>query len=262
MAIFTYGNIGVGVNMAKASVASLFDYDFWRASSTKITMYDDSSNMVTFSGARLTFMMKNGDVKDVTAGTLTGVKFVIDGKAAWTVSGLNVSAVKLGDAIFARNDKAFIDILMAGNDLISGTSKGDTLLGGGGSDVLKGNAGNDKLFGGAGADDLFGGTGADRFSFSSLSDSTSVARDSVFDFSRSEGDKIDLSAIDANKNASGNQAFKFIASEKFHGKAGELRFEKKASDTYVYVDVNGDKKVDFTLHFDDPIALKATDFVL
>ncbi|MCD2184738.1 M10 family metallopeptidase C-terminal domain-containing protein [Rhizobium sp. GN54] len=89
-----------------------------------------------------------------------------------------------------------------------------------------------------------------------------TGRDTIYDFSRGQGDKIDLSAVDANWKASGNQAFKFIGDDDFNAKAGELRYEKKASNTYIYADINGDRKADFGIHLDDRVFLWKGDFIL
>ncbi|MCJ8054194.1 M10 family metallopeptidase C-terminal domain-containing protein [Shinella curvata] len=134
----------------------------------------------------------------------------------------------------------------------------------GGNDTIAGREGNDKLYGGSGADGLYGGSGKDTFVFKSKTDLTTskTATDTIFDFSQSQKDIIDLSAIDANTTKSGNQAFTFIKSDGFHGKAGELRYEKKASDTYVYGDTDGDGKTNFVLHFDDALTLTKADFLL
>ena len=61
------------------------------------------------------------------------------------------------------------------------------------------------------------------------------------------GDKMDLSDIDANSKSSGDQTFSFIGTSAFHGKAGELRFDTKSSDTFIYGDLNGDRIADFTI---------------
>lgn len=87
------------------------------------------------------------------------------------------------------------------------------------------------------------------FVFNSASDSTVKAsgRDTIFDFNGKAGDRIDLSGIDANTERSGNQTFSFVGTDGFSGKAGELRYEKTASDTFIYGDVDGDGKADFAI---------------
>ena len=154
-----------------------------------------------------------------------------------------------------------------GNSLantLTGNAGRNTLDGGAGNDKLNGGAGNDRLCGGQGADKLSGGSGADTFVFKSIKETTvaSSGRDTIFDFSRSQGDKIDLKAIDASTKSSANQSFDFIGDEKFHKKAGELRYETKAGNTYIHGDVNGDGKADFTIVLDRVIDLKASDFIL
>ncbi|MBR0556589.1 type I secretion C-terminal target domain-containing protein [Ciceribacter sp. L1K23] len=161
----------------------------------------------------------------------------------------------------------------AGNDTLSGGSGNDRLLGGSGNDTLNGgsgndrmeaSSGNDRLTGNSGADILYGSTGADRFIYRSLSDSTvsSTGRDTIEDFSRSQGDKIDLSAIDASTKSSGNQAFTFIGEKAYSGKAGELRYVNSGGDTFIYGDVNGDRKSDFSIKIDANIDLVKGDFIL
>lgn len=171
---------------------------------------------------------------------------------------------------FAYEPKGYLSSLFEnavggkGNDLLVGNRSANSLSGGGGRDTLKGEGGNDKLVGGGGADKMYGGTGADTFIFKSTKDSTVAAsgRDKLFDFSQKGKDKIDVSAIDANTKAGGDQKFKFIGDDAFHKKAGELRYEKRGGDTFVQGDVNGDGKADFSIALDPLINLKATDFIL
>ncbi|WP_342059908.1 Ig-like domain-containing protein, partial [Aeromonas sp. OTU364] len=92
----------------------------------------------------------------------------------------------------------------SGSDVLSGGSGNDTLYGGTGNDVLSGGLGNDILIGGVGDDILKGDAGSDTFTW--LKGDTvagSVAKDYVVDFSKSEGDKLDLSDLldsDGSKN--------------------------------------------------------------
>ena len=155
-------------------------------------------------------------------------------------------------------------------DKIVGTKASQTLKGAAGADEIDGGAGNDKLYGYAGKDKLTGGTGkdtltggadADLFVFRNAAESKSANVDTILDFNRSQKDKIDLSQIDANSKTAGSQDFSFIGAKSFTGKAGELRYEKHASDSYVYGDLNGDKKIDFAIHFDDPLAFSKGDFL-
>lgn len=150
------------------------------------------------------------------------------------------------------------------DDRLFGNSSENVLSGGDGADRLVGGAGADVFRGDRGADDLYGGSGSDVFQFVYRGESTVTAtgRDTIFDFSGTGGDRIDLSAIDANASASGNQAFSFIGTSEFGGKAGELRYVKNASDTYIYTDVNGDAKADFAIHLDDAVTLSKGYFVL
>ncbi len=151
----------------------------------------------------------------------------------------------------------------------TGDAKGDVyvsienLTGSSHNDMLTGNTGINVLTGGTGADKMTGGAGADTFLFKVVDDSTMAVagQDTIYDFGHAQGDRIGLSGIDANTAISGDQAFVFKGTAAFSGTNGELRFEKQASDTYVYGDTNGDKVADFVIHFDDAIAFQTSDFL-
>lgn len=136
----------------------------------------------------------------------------------------------------------------------------ENLEGSGHADTLVGNSGANRLIGRFGADTISGGGGNDVFAYGAAGESTSTVRDVILDFAR--GDRIDLSAIDTNLGAGGDQAFAFIAASGFTGLAGQLRAVRAASDTFIEADVNGDRVVDFALRLDDPFSLSAGDFVL
>lgn len=78
-----------------------------------------------------------------------------------------------------------------GDDVLIGNGSANFLDGGDGDDVLRGNAGDDFLNGGPGNDLLRGGDGADTFMVTALGD----GRDTILDFDRSEGDRIDLDTL-------------------------------------------------------------------
>lgn len=174
--------------------------------------------------------------------------------------------IDVGDVVESRSGTGRNDVMTGniGRDKLSGGAGNDKLVGNGGNDYLYGGSGNDKLTGGMGGDDLWGGSGADTFIFKSIKETavSGSGRDTIFDFSTRQKDKIDLSAIDANTTKGGNQAFSFIGTKDFGGKAGELRYEKAKSDTYIHGDVNGDKIADFTIHLDDRVSLSKSYFIL
>jgi Ca2+-binding RTX toxin-like protein len=116
------------------------------------------------------------------------------------------------------------------------------------NNVITGNGYDNEIVGGGGFDIMYGGRGADTFKFTSLSDIPvpGFRADYLADFSMAEGDKIDLSAIDANALAAGDQAFLFIGNNNAFVEswgAGQLRF----NDGYLQGDVNGDMVADFSI---------------
>jgi Ca2+-binding RTX toxin-like protein len=150
-----------------------------------------------------------------------------------------------------------------GNETVNGLAGNDTLGGGLGNDILQGGGGNDVLIGGPGTDRLIGNAGADTFRFTASSESiVGTKADVIADFTKGL-DRIDLSAIDANAGVSGNQAFSFIGSGAFTGKAAQLRYAN-ASDgtTSVYGDITGDQVADFQMKLIAPQALTGGDFIL
>ena len=138
------------------------------------------------------------------------------------------------------------NLTLSGKSAINGTGNelNNSLFGNAGANSLSGLAGDDLIFGGLGKDKLTGGAGKDIFDFNtSLEIGKGASRDAILDFTHSEGDKIDLSGIDANSSKGGNQAFGFIGSKAFGGKVGELSFIKGI----LSGDTNGDKLADFDL---------------
>ncbi len=209
-------------------------------------------------------------------GTVTSYGGFFQGQRLVTIDGVKIAVkdiVKVASTYSLADDMALVKAALAGNDKISGAKGDDKLYAYNGDDIVVGNAGNDTIYGGAGNDKITGGigrdylrgeAGSDTFIYKSIKDSTGavLGRDTVYDFEGSKGDRIDLSAIDANSKTTKSVAFSFIGTKAFGGKAGELRYEKANSDTYIYADVNGDKKADLAIHLDDAVSLTKGYFVL
>lgn len=156
-----------------------------------------------------------------------------------------------------------------GNDNLSGGAGNDTLTGDAGDDKLTADEGNDSVVGGAGADTIEGGLGADTIGGGAGADqflfrhgTITNTPDLILDFSRIDGDKVSLRAVDANTGVTGDQNFTFIGTGAFKKVAGELRFEVVGDTTKVYGDVNGDGVADFTLVMSGAGTLQASDFLL
>ncbi len=140
----------------------------------------------------------------------------------------------------------------------------DALWGEVGNDLLYGDDGNDMLVGGIGADRLWGGLGADQFVFRTTAETTTAAlgRDSVQDFNRIAGDKIDLRTLDADSSVALNQAFTYIGTAAFDGRHGLLHATVSGANLLVTGDINGDKVADFSILVANTAALIASDFLL
>ena len=206
------------------------------------------------------YILREGDVIEGEIGFSQGGG--IDTVEAWISYTLprNVEILRLqGDA----------DIDGFGNaapEALVGNTGRNTLEGGGGNDVLNGKAGDDTLVGGTGADSLVGEDGADTFVIRAVSESRpgQANRDFINGFFRAEGDRIDLSLIDANSGTAGDDAFTFIGSAAFSGVAGQLRFFTFGGGNFniVEADVNGDRVADMQIFVNLTNSMQESDFIL
>ncbi|MBW8724116.1 MAG: S8 family serine peptidase [Inquilinus limosus] len=232
-----------------------------------------------------------GSGGDAQGDTYFGIENVNGSKGADTLTGnggANILNGLAGDDILRGGAGA--DVLQgdAGNDLVSyynssvgvvvnlaagagsgGDAQSDTYFsienvnGSKSADTLTGNGAANILNGLAGKDVLTGGTGADRFVFSVPGDSViGDNSDLITDFSHAQGDRIDLSPIDAASTVAGNQVFSFIGSALYGHHAGELRFAQFDGTTIIGGDINGDGVTDFHIRLSGAIALVAADFIL
>jgi Ca2+-binding RTX toxin-like protein len=204
-----------------------------------------------------------GDGNDVIEGdggadTLAGGTGIDTLSYASSSAGVTVdlatSAVSGGDA---EGDT------VSGFENVYGSAFDDHLTGDAGNNTLWGGAGNDVLTGGVGADLLKGGAGNDTFVYTSTADSTvaPAGKDLIADFST--GDRIDLSAIDADGNAAnGDTAFTFSGSAPT-GHGAEIQivdFGNGIQGVYLYV--NADKVPESIINVQSDHPLTAADFVL
>ena len=170
---------------------------------------------------------------------------------------------------FAMMDGADTARGLGGNDVMHGGAGNDTLYGGDGADSLFGDSGADQLYGGDGRDMLTGGTGGDRLHGGAGADTFRFdaalgwgsPSDIIDDFSRAE-DVIDLRGIDANWNAAGDQAYRWLAGGELTGHAGELTYQIVAdASVWVYGDNDGDARIDFQIFLNGDRAMSANDFL-
>ncbi|MFO1144432.1 MAG: calcium-binding protein [Amaricoccus sp.] len=158
-----------------------------------------------------------------------------------------------------------------GNDQLMGAAGGDVLAGGNGNDQLSGGDGTDVLRGGAGADILYGGLDADVFDFDTAADTSAAARDVIRSLNTNVlafegagvagGDVLDLSGIDANTGAAGNQAFAFGGTG-----TGRVSVVSLGADSLVRANTDSDAAFEVEILIEDggvaASAYKAGDFIL
>ncbi|WP_368044721.1 tandem-95 repeat protein [Sabulicella glaciei] len=140
------------------------------------------------------------------------------------------------------------------NDVKKGTGSADRLEGLAGNDTLSGDNGNDVLVGGAGADTLTGGQGKDTFVYTVASDSgvTAGSYDTITDFSRADGDLIDLSAL--GQITWGDRAA-------LGGGKASAWYNPAATGSSLFVDTNGDGTADMRIDLTGVTSLAQTDLI-
>lgn len=152
-----------------------------------------------------------------------------------------------------------------GRDRLIGGDGDDLMDGGQGSDNLAGGKGIDRIIGGAGKDVLSGGVDGDRFVFLRAAESqTGAGRDVISDFSRRQGDKIDVSSIDAMASDPGNDIFiDYIGKANFSAE-GQIRAFQSGDNTVVEFNTSGKSGAEFQIELANftASALRHADFIL
>lgn len=209
----------------------------------------------------------DGDLRIDNSGTISGLYVLHETNDAITDvtihnTGLLDGAILAGpgqEHIVSSGDINGLVHLGGGDDLltlqgkgqvkgeVSGGSGDDSLTGAHADDSLSGGNGADTIQGRWGADVLSGGLGDDRFVYGAADESDAAHTDLITDL-QDQHDHIDLSAIDADAGADGDQAFVLVGS--FGGHAGELTlsYDAGADLTTIAGDVDGDGLADLVIH--------------
>jgi serralysin len=218
------------------------------------TYRGEAGNDTMRSGLGSEFM-DGGSGTDLIDHTIWDFNYTFDMATGLTDFGgetyLNFENVRMGD----------------GNDTVTGNASNNVIEGGLGNDTLSGLGGTDRLIGGGGADTLTSGgsgsAGPNQFVYRSVSDSTLFSRDTITDFG-SGADILDVSGVDADSTASGNQAFTFIGANPFSGfffaTPGELRYDQTTG--ILEGNTDFDFAAEFVIHFSNNAFLSASDIVL
>ncbi len=152
------------------------------------------------------FLPNVADIEAMTDAASTSFAVTVSDGSLTRSKTLTINIAQDGTTEFTGNDRL---TGTAGNDKFDGLAGNDIINGLEGADIMKGGSGGDLLKGGKGKDNLTGGLGAETFKFNTVAETgmTGNSRDIIVDFKHSQGDKIDLSAIDANTALTGNNAF-------------------------------------------------------
>ena len=211
---------------------------------------------VTMKGAGFTYGGPNEFPAD---GTITSIRVTFAGNPVLSITRTSLDVSDMRDAIDASQPQLILNAMLGGDDKVLGGRDGSNVLfalggddlvaGGNADDTLDGGAGNDTLFGGRGSDVLTGGAASDLYVFSSTLDSRKSSPDVIIGLDDAS-DIIDLRAIDANVNKTGNQAFEIVSA--FTGDEGEMTLSYNFASyiTTVSMDVDGDAKADMIILID------------
>ncbi len=188
-----------------------------------------------------------------------------------TVSGSRFADVLTGNAganTFYSNGGADVLNGMGGDDYLVGDFSLGTLNGGDGNDrilagaFLNGGNGNDILYSELGKETMTGGSGADTFMFDRTTAgldawSTPDAIDVITDYSRLQGDKIDLH----NYALGTTNVIGYADYTTFVG-LSQIKFVNHGTYQTIEADVTGDRVSDFAIQITGAAPLIASDFIL
>ena len=140
---------------------------------------------------RLSVVWEENGPQDALPQALGTVAALDAGTGDDTVQGGGGNNVIFGDSGDDRILCAY-----GGNDRLYGGAGSDLLSGGAGDDIIYAGDDNDQLVGGTGKDLLYGGRGSDTFKYYDWDIDGTKSPDTIADFNRAQGDRIDLEHID------------------------------------------------------------------
>ena len=161
------------------------------ATATDIYLDLGDGDLARVDGTGMKVTLKNGQITDVTGGTLQAVTLFWPDEVNVSYYDINVSFPKMFDLLSSGKIAAARALLFGKDDVIIAREANDRLYGFNGKDLLSGQGGNDTLNGGKGNDTLLGSNDDDTFIFdTALNGKTNVDR--IDCFSNGPGDRLHL----------------------------------------------------------------------
>jgi serralysin len=84
----------------------------------------------------------------------------------------------------------------------------------------------------------------------------------LWDFNVAEGDRMDLSGVDADIYAAGNQAFRFIGNAAFSGTPGEINYVHQNGETLIQMQTGTSADAEGVIRIPGIVTPEASWFVL
>lgn len=250
---------GEGTDTIRATVASVT-----MAANTEVLVFTGGGNFTgtgnadnnTITGGSGDDLLNGGAGSDSMTGGLGNDVYVVDVATDVVVELAGEGTDTIRTVLASLTLAAEVENLTyTGTGSFTGT--GNALV-----NVITGGDGADTLTGGGGADTLTGGLGGDSFVLAALADSPVATPVTISDFVAAQGDRINLTAIDANSATAGDDAFTFIGAALFSNVAGQLRIQTVGADLQVLGDVDGDGAADFAITLTSLATLTAAEFGL
>jgi Ca2+-binding RTX toxin-like protein len=157
---------------------------------------------------------------------------------------------------------------------LTGNGVANLIFGNAANNQINGGGGADRIIGGRGTDTLIGGSEADTFIWREATETGTEANfaDVIADFNFAAGDRMDVSQIDANIFADGNQQFQFIGQNAFTLNTatsdpsdvvpGQIRYVHANGDTLIQLQTGSSPDVEAVIRINGIVTPEASWFVL